>query len=150
MIDSAKETACLDRAKIWEELIGWCEEMGKSDQFYCGNLQVSLTIGFCNAARREAKRRVLSWPEGLGWMAVCQECPVIATEAEPRLARPMTTGEIKAKVGQPDRDPAVMMSSFSDPGGAPSLKRGKTGKFKPGWYDPKTMTRAVARDLGLI
>jgi len=86
--DAPKETACLDRARIWEGLIGWCGEM-----------------------------------EG---------------------------DEIEAEVGQPNRDPAVMMSSFSGPGGTPSLKRSKTGKFKPGWYDPKTMTRAVLRDLGLI
>jgi len=86
--DSPKETACLDRARIWEGLIGWCEEM-----------------------------------EG---------------------------DEIEAKVGQPNRDPAVMMSSFPDPGGMPALKRPKSRKSKPGWHDPKTMTRAVARDLGLI
>lgn len=63
--DSLKESAYLERAELWNGLIGWCEEMGKSDQFYCGNLRVSLTIGLCNAARREAKRRVLFWPEGL-------------------------------------------------------------------------------------
>lgn len=86
--DTPQELACLERAKTWEGLIAWCEEM-----------------------------------EG---------------------------DEIESEVGQPDRDPAVMMSSFSDPGGTPALKRGKTGKFKPGWYDLKTMTRAVARDYGLI
>ena len=26
----------------------------------------------------------------------------------------------------------------------------RTARLQPGWYDPKTMTRAVARDLGLI
>lgn len=86
--DSPKELACLDRAKTWEGLIGWCEEVERD--------------------------------------------------------------EIGAKVGQHDRDPAVMMSSFSDPGGAPALKRPKTRKVKVGIYDPKTMSRAVARDLGLI
>jgi hypothetical protein len=100
--DSPKETACLDRARIWEGLIGWCEEL-----------------------------------EG---------------------------DEIEAEVGQPDHDPAVMMSSFSNPGGAPSLKRPKTKRTAGGDARPyngkrqtenrkrllKGMTKAVARDLGLI
>jgi hypothetical protein len=88
MIDTPTEMAYLDRAKIWQGLIGWCEEM-----------------------------------EGQ---------------------------ENEALVGWPGRDPAAMMSNFSDPGGAPALKSPKTRKYKPGWYDPKTMSRAVARDLGLI
>jgi hypothetical protein len=86
-IDTPKEIACLDRAAIWEGLIGWCEEMER---------------------------------------------------------------EFEAEVGRSGADPAVMMSSLSDPGGTPALKRPKNRQFKPGWYDPKTMTRAVARDLGLI
>jgi hypothetical protein len=155
--ESQKERDCLARIALWEGLAGFCEEMGKNDQFYCGNLNLDLTVGLCNAARREARRRVLTWPDGLGWLAVCVECPVRATEAKPPLPRPMSTAEFEAKVGWPGRDPAVMMSSFSDPGGAPALKRPKTrrpkrtagGDARP-TYDPETMTRAVARDLGLI
>jgi hypothetical protein len=95
MNDTPTEMAYLDRAKIWQGLIGWCEEM-----------------------------------EGQ---------------------------ENEALVGWPGRDPAAMMSSFSGPGGAPALKSPKSGKTKKdhrrdacATYDPKTMSRAVARDLGLI
>lgn len=66
-------------------------------------------------------------------------------------------GEIEAKVGRSDADPSGRVSSFPDPGGAPALKRPKTGSPKRMaggdarlTWDPKTMTRAVSRDLGLI
>ena len=124
--DTPQEIACLDRAGIWEGLVGFCEEMQKNEIFCCGNLKVELSLGLCNAARREAHRRVFSWPEGMGWLAVCEECPVRATEAQP--PRPMAAAENEAEVGRSCADPVREVSSFSDPGGAPALKRPKTRK----------------------
>ncbi|MHB9075822.1 MAG: hypothetical protein ACYC6G_20155 [Desulfobaccales bacterium] len=150
--------ACIENQLSTMCLPGWpCEECEeaigvatKGKEFYCANLGVSMSTGLCDASRLEAQRRSLVWPSGLGWMKVCLECSVEATEIPPM--RPMArVGEIGAKVGRPGRDPAVMKSNFSAPSGAPSLKSGKTGrKSKTGVWDPKTMSRAVARDLGLI
>jgi hypothetical protein len=91
--DSPKETAYLERAKVWEGLINWCERL----------------------------------------------------EGE----------EIEAEVGRACPDHVREVSSFSDPGGAPALKRPKTGWPRKGSQANqklllKGMTRAVARDLGLI
>lgn len=100
--DSPKETACLERARIWEGLIGWCEEMERD--------------------------------------------------------------EFEAEVGRSCPDHVREVSSFSGPGGASALKMPKTKRTAGGDARPtnrkqktanrkqllKTMSRAVARDLGLI
>jgi len=103
--DSPKETAYLERAKVWEGLINWCERL----------------------------------------------------EGE----------EIEAKDGRACPDHVREVSSFSDFGGAPALKSPKPiGPEKDHRLEacatnqkPKTknqklllkgMTRAVARDLGMI
>jgi hypothetical protein len=75
--------------------------------------------------------RAKTWTGLIGW---CEE---------------MERGEIEAEVGYPVADPSRSISSYLGPGGAPALKSLKPGKLRGG-YDPKTMTRAVARDLGLI
>lgn len=88
-LPSKREEDCLERIKLWEGLIAWCEEM--------------------------------------------------------------ESAEIEAEVGRPDAGPSGTVSSFSDPSGTPALNIAKTGrKPKKGVWDPKTMSKAVARDLGLI
>ena len=136
--DTPQELACLERAKLWEGLVGFAEEMGKIDRFYCGNLRVEMTVGACQAARREAKRRVLAWPEGLGWLAACHECPVRATEA-PAAASP--------KAGC-----APLSRPTQNSNEAAKMARPANGKRKTenGKRLLKTMSRAVARNLGLI
>jgi hypothetical protein len=57
----------------------------------------------------------------------------------------MERDEIEVEVGRPGRDPAVMMSSFSDPGGAPALNiPQKKPKRLPAWW--KNASQAVQRD----
>jgi hypothetical protein len=83
-----------------------------------------------------------------GWPCECCEKAVtIQIPARP----PSLKGEgaKMAQVGDGLHNPPRAGSSFPDPGGATSLKKTKTRR-KKSFYDPKTMTRAVARDLGLI
>lgn len=57
----------------------------------------------------------------------------------------MEREEIEAKVGRPGRDPAVLQRSFTDPGGAPALKKPKPKpKRLPAWW--KNASKAVQRD----
>ncbi|MHB9074641.1 MAG: hypothetical protein ACYC6G_14080 [Desulfobaccales bacterium] len=138
--------ACIENQLSTMCLPGWpCEECEeavsvatKGKEFYCANLGVSMSTGLCDAARLEAQRRSLVLPECLGWLKVCLECSVEATE-------------IGAEVGCKASRRQINQSSFLAPSGAPSLKSVKTGREpKNGVWDPKTMSRAVARDLGLI
>jgi hypothetical protein len=58
---------------------------------------------------------------------------------------PLEGEEIEAEVGPVCQDPAVMMSSYSDPGGAPALNSPKPrAKRLPAWW--KNASKAVQRD----
>ncbi|TSA13564.1 MAG: hypothetical protein D4R73_00630 [Deltaproteobacteria bacterium] len=78
-----------------------------------------------------------------GWPCeTCEGAVTIQIPPSPPLSK---GGEIEAKVGQPIRDPAVMMTSFSDPGGTPALNIAKKKpKRLPAWW--KNATKAVRRD----
>jgi hypothetical protein len=79
----------------------------------------------------------------------CHDCEAGVTIIPP--APPLEKGgEIEAEVGRSCADPAVPEASKDTQSGAPSLKRPKTRKVKVRVYDPKTMSRAVARDLWLL
>lgn len=126
---STKELTCLANLREWEQGLEFDRHLrggGGLKPVECAPYGREMTPWQC----LENQLSLYCLP---GWPCeTCEGAVTIQIPPDPPLEK---GGEKEGKVGQPSRDPAVMVSSFSDPGGAPALNIPKTKpKRLPAWW----------------